>query len=162
MVRIVCRVVDVYAFRRTAGGVEFLMLHRAPPSRCGGTWQAVHGHIRTGEKAWQAALRELHEETGLRPLRFWQLQTVNTFYLADRDEILMCPGFAAEVEPTALPVLSDENTAFRWVVADEALRTFMWPGQRQAAREILEYLVAGAPAEALLRIDPDAPPGGRT
>jgi len=146
-------IIDCYVFRRRGDVVEFLMLLRTPESRIGGTWQAVHGKIEAGEKAWKAALREMKEETGLTPLRFWQLESVNTFYLADRDRILMCPAFAAEVAPDAEVVLCHEHTAQRWVTAEEVGKQFMWPGQRRAVREVLDLIIAGSPAEPFLRID---------
>src|SRR4051812_27171667 len=54
----------VYCFAvRTGGseGHEILQLRRAIGDFMGGTWQTVVGKIETGEKAWQAAARELRE-----------------------------------------------------------------------------------------------------
>ena len=39
------------------------------------------------------------------------------------------------------PTLNDEHTESRWVVAGEAERSFMWPGQVAAVREILMSLM---------------------
>jgi dATP pyrophosphohydrolase len=147
-----CNMVDVYAFRRVATGVEFLLLKRAPAIWLGGTWQAVHGKIEIGETAPQAALRELREETGLEPRRFWQLEFVNTFYAAEKDRILMCAGFAAEVAADAVIRLSDEHTEYRWELYEQALKCFMWPGQRRAIREIMAEIVTRGLAEPHLRI----------
>ena len=86
--------VQCHVVRRAyAGGHEFLQLRRAAGDFMGGTWQNIYGGIREGETAWQAAIRELHEETGLKPLEFYQLDTVNTFYLATDDCDLELPGF---------------------------------------------------------------------
>lgn len=146
-------IVDVYVFRRRADGVEFLLLRRAADAALGGTWQSVHGHIEPREPAWRAALRELQEETGLEPLRFWQIDFVNTFYVASRDAILMCPCFAAEAPPNAPVVLSAEHTEFAWLATEQALRRFMWPGQRRAVEEILSQIIAAGAAEPHLRIN---------
>jgi dATP pyrophosphohydrolase len=146
--------IDVYPFRRGETGVDFLLLKRAPAIWLGGTWQAVHGKIETGETAPQAALRELREETGLRPLGFWQLEFVNTFYVAKQDRILMCACFAAEVAADAVVRLSDEHTDYRWEPYEQALRSYMWPGQRRAIREIMEEIVTPGLAEPHLRISP--------
>ncbi|MGE3181114.1 MAG: NUDIX pyrophosphatase [Phycisphaerae bacterium] len=149
---IISSIIDCYVFRRAATTVEFLALRRASQSRLGGTWQAVHGKIETGEKAWETALRELREETGLRPIAFWQLEAVNTFYVAQQDQILMCPGFAAEVDANAKVTLCDEHVDYAWWPADEAHTKFMWPGQRTAIAEIVEVILPRGPAEAHLRI----------
>src|SRR5687767_11084664 len=75
--------VTCYVVRPTEAGVlrEFLQLRRAKGEFLAGAWGAIHGRIERGETAWQAALRELREESGLAPLEFYQLDTINQFYL---------------------------------------------------------------------------------
>src|SRR5258708_4951068 len=63
------------------GSHELLQLRRSPDDLLGGAWSTVRGKIEQGEKAWQAALRELREEAGISPLEFYQLDTVDIFYL---------------------------------------------------------------------------------
>lgn len=55
--------VVVYVMRRRKEDVQFLLLLRTPDR--GGFWQTVSGGLERGETAWQTALREVHEETGL-------------------------------------------------------------------------------------------------
>jgi len=160
MPRIVSNIVDVYVFRlrpappSDSPSCQVLQLLRAPALSVGGTWQSVHGGIEPGESAVAAALREMKEETGLTPIRFWQLEHVNTFFIARSDEIHLCPSFAAEVDFAASQALRicDEHTASRWLPIREAEPAFLWPGQRSAIREILEVIFAAAPAERLLRV----------
>ena len=152
MSEIVANIIDMYPFRRQGDAIEFLLLKRAPDSVIGNTWQSVHGKIEPGETAPQTALRELHEETGLSPLRFWQLECVNTFYVARIDRILMCPCFAAEIAADAAVILSDEHTDFRWEPPDRAIAIFMWPGQRRSVREVLEHIVTPSSSEPHLRV----------
>lgn len=152
MPKIVSSIVDVYVFRRCATCIEFLTLLRAPLQRLGGTWQSVHGKVEAGETAWQAALRELREETGLTPTGFWQIDFVNTFYVAESDLVLLCPCFAAEVSADAPVHLCSEHTASAWLGAEAALARMMWPGQRHALREILSEIIQPGLAEPHLRI----------
>jgi len=152
MPEIVSNVIDVYAFRRNGTQVEFLLLKRSQGRRLAKTWQAVHGRIEPGETAVQAALRELKEETALRPSGFWQLEFVNTFYLAAEDALLMCPCFAAEIDPATEIVLSDEHTAFRWEPSARAQEGYMWPGQRHAVHEIMAEIITPGLAEPHMRI----------
>lgn len=152
MPKIVSTVIDVYVFRRNGDRVDFLTLLRAPQTALGGTWQSVHGKIEPGETAWQAALRELGEETGLSPTGFWQIDFVNTFYVARSDQILMCPCFAAEVRADAAVGLSDEHVDFTWLPTDAACERFLWPGQREAVREIESEILGAGLAEPHLRI----------
>lgn len=149
---ILSRLVDVYVFRRGPAGVEFLQLHRRPGASIGGTWQSVHGGIEPGESATQAARRELREETGIDPLRLWQLEHVNTFFIAADDAIHLCPGFAAEVTADATVQIDDEHDAFRWVGAAQAVSSFLWPGQRTSVREILDTIVMPGEVERFMRL----------
>ncbi|MBK8914163.1 MAG: NUDIX domain-containing protein [Phycisphaerales bacterium] len=152
MSTVVARIIDVYVFRRDADAVRFLLLRRAPTLRLGGTWQSVHGRIEAGESAAGAALRELREETGLAPTRFWQLEFVNMFYVADSDEVHCCPTFAAEVAAGATVALSHEHTDHRWETAEDAKREMLWPGQRRAIEEIEALILGVAACEPHLRI----------
>lgn len=153
MPSICTNLVDVYVFRRTPTGVELLLLKRAPRQRLAGTWQAVHGKVESGETAWQTALRELREETGLKPRGFWQLECLNTFYMAATDNVMICPCFAAEAPSGAEVRLCNEHTDFRWAPIEQAIGELMWPGQRHAVRELVENILARSTAEPHLRID---------
>jgi 8-oxo-dGTP pyrophosphatase MutT (NUDIX family) len=154
--------IDIYLFRRTAatdnavaGNVEFLQLRRCAGALAG-SWQTIMGHAHAGETAVQTALRELREETAFAPpvlLNMWQLEELNTFFLASHDAIVMSPCFAAEVAPGSEPTLNDEHDALRWVKRDHAEGCFVWPGQRQAIAGICrDILAADAPMREALRI----------
>ena len=152
-------IIDVYVFRRghRSRGVEFLQLRRSSGTLAK-TWHPVMGHIEPGETATAAALRELAEETGYRPedglLGFWQLERVNTYFLARLDAVMMSPCFAAEADPNITPNLDEAHDQVRWVGHDHVDRTFMWPGQRQATGEILREVISpDSIASAVLRID---------
>ena len=166
-------IVDVYVFRRanakvagrvdadtpqrTAHGaaVEFLQLRRST-GPLAATWQTVMGHVNPGETAVQTALRELKEETGFTPpvlVGLWQLEELNSYFLASRDAIMLSPCFAAEVAPGAEPALNDEHDAHRWVKRDHAGRHFVWPGQRAAIEGICrDILAADSTVREILRI----------
>src|SRR4051794_14539518 len=112
---------------------EVLQLRRAPGDFMGGAWSIVRGRIEHGEKAWQAALRELREEAGLAPAagQFYQLDTVDTFYLAADDSVWHVPGFCAVVSRDVQVTLNEEHDGFRWVCRDRFAQDFMWPGERR-------------------------------
>ena len=152
MPRVACELVMVYLFRPADSGPEFLVLHRRPEDVASGTWQTIYGHIRPGETSWQTALREIREETGLRPVRFYQLDTVDTFCIAGEDVIHHCPCFAAEVGLGNEVCLNEEHAAFEWLPADQAAARYTWPGQRRAVREILNEIIRPGPAVAWLEI----------
>lgn len=132
---------------------QFLQLRRATGQYMGATWQLVSGRIERGETAWQAALRELREETGLIPREFYQLDTVSTFYLAEQDCIVHSPMFCAIVAADAKVRLDAEHSGFRWVSRRQIRSLIMWPGERAAVDELCRQILDDGPAKMHLRIE---------
>ena len=93
--------VDLYVLRGAGPSLECLTLRRAAGGRCPGSWETVHGHIEPGEQPAEAAQRELREETGLAPLRLYNLSRVELFYQHRQDEVALVPVFVAFVAPEA-------------------------------------------------------------
>ena len=150
MPQVTVRVVDVYAYRLVEGRApEFLLMRRAPDVVYAGTWRMVGGKIRPGEAAWQAALREVREETGHVPVHFWALPSVNVFYEWQPDRVNLAPAFAAELQ--ADPVLDDEHDAFEWVAPAVAVSRLQWPEQQRLLQLAAHLLAAGIPRA--LKID---------
>jgi len=162
--------VEVYPFRRRRGRVEFLLLRRSGQRTLPGVWQPVTGGIERGETAWRAAAREVIEETGLRPLRWWALEHVTVFYKPDRDVVFALPMFAAEVAWTDTVVLSHEHDRYAFVGAAAAARRVLWAAQRRGFAAVREEVLAGGAGAAAreitarvagLRLDPPARPARR-
>lgn len=132
---------------------KFLILKRAPDEKIyPGLWQFVSGAIETGEKAVDAALRELHEETGFVPEAFWNVPFVNSFYDHLQDAVHLSPVFAAEVKQVQDPKLSFEHETWEWLEFPEALERLAWPGQRAALKVVLEHIVGGTEASVRTRL----------
>ena len=150
--RSVVRVVDVYPYRLNAAGVEFLLLRRSVGRLYAGEWRVVGGKIEAGEAAWQAARRELAEETGQRPSRAWTVPSVNAFYEWQTDRLNLIPAFAAELP--ADPVLDGEHDAFVWLTPAAAEARLRWPEQRRLLRLVADLLIGDAlPPELILPLD---------
>ncbi len=149
--------IAVYVYRKTPGGPEFLQLLRAPgQGDYGGIWSIVYGGIKSGETAVEAALRELREETGLKPAAFHQVEFLEMFYHRGRDRVNVLPVFAAAAPRNHKVVLNDEHTDFRWVPSADVEKSFLWRVQRQAIAIITEDIIsARSLALNLLKIDAD-------
>ena len=111
--------IEAHIFRKKKNGIEFLLLKRGEKEIYGGLWQMVSGKIRKGEKAYNAALREIKEETGLKPKRFWVTPNVNPFYSQEKNYISLIPVFAAEVEENSKIIICKEHTEFKWIKPEE-------------------------------------------
>ncbi len=142
------RVIDVYPYRRVVSGIEFLLLRRARDRVYAGQWRMVGGKVEEGEAAWQAALRELREETGQHPVQAWAVPSVNAFYEWQHDRLRLIPVFAAEL--AADPVLDDEHDDFCWLSAAEAVEKLLWPEQQRLVALVASMLDAEIPPELVL------------
>ena len=134
-------VVDTYVFRKIQNGYKFLMLKRAKTKIYEHLWQGVSGKIEKGETAWQAAVRELKEETGLTPKRMFIADHVSTFYEENGDLINLVPVFGIETETKRI-TLSSEHSEYKWMDFEDAERTLAWNGQKKGIRTVYEMLIS--------------------
>jgi dATP pyrophosphohydrolase len=144
----------VFIARPTANGRhEFLQMRRRGDEPLAGTWQTVRGSIEAGETASHAAIRELREETAVRPVEFYRLGTVETFYDLHTDAIWHSAAFFALLVADANVKLNDEHDGVRWIDEAELDRHFMWPSERPLLEEIRRDLLREGLSKAYLRID---------
>ena len=115
--------------------LQVLIMERADRA---GFWQSVTGSVEGDETPMQAAIREVHEETGLDALQYhlqdWQVSNVYEIYPHWRHRY--APGVTENREhlfgltlPSALPVklAPDEHVRYEWVDWREAARrVFSW------------------------------------
>jgi dihydroneopterin triphosphate diphosphatase len=133
--------IEAHIFRIVNDRMEFLLLKRAENEKYPGIWQMVTGSIEDNEKAFEAALREINEETSLTPLNFWVVPNINSFYWTEKDVISTIPVFAALVQPDAKVLISEEHCMFKWVEKNEALCLLAWPGQHKSVEIIHDYFM---------------------
>lgn len=150
MPQTVIRVIDVYPYRLRDGAPQFLLFRRAPSVDYEGQWRMVGGRIDDEETAWQAALRELREETGREPTHFWTVPSINRFYEWQHDRINLIPAFAAELD--ADPVLNHEHDDFAWLDVDTAVSRLLWPEQRRLVQLTARMLRRGLPPELVVEL----------
>jgi len=145
--------VDVYVLRPGPTGLETLILRRSGAGRCPGSWEVVHGSIEAGEVPAAAAQREMREETGLVPERFYNLSRVESFYRHAADEIGFIPVIAAFVGDQVVR-LSGEHDRFEWLPVPSAQGRLAWPRERRALEDIQVMLARGdaGPLEDVLRV----------
>lgn len=128
------KLIDVYAYRIIDKKPEFLLFLRSSKKIYAHQWRMIGGKVEGGEKYWEAALRELKEETGLIPQNFWTIPSINSFYEAKSDQIHLIPAFAVQLNSDDIPQLDDEHTEYRWISIEELDSYLSWPEQKRLIR----------------------------
>ena len=142
--------IEVYVFRRSARRVEIRCLKRSARKRLSGVWQPVTGSLLRGEDPLAGAAREVLEETGLTPRRWWALEGVGIYFDPAAGRARVMAMFAAEVGAGDRVKVSREHTDFAFLGAAAAGRRFLWEAQRGGLESVRrEVLRGGALARAL-------------
>lgn len=140
---ILSSLVEVVVFRFAGDRPEYLLLQRAAREKLyPSLWQVVTGGVVGEERAQDAALRELREETGLVPSLFWCAPVTDVFYDVRNNAMQLAPVFAAQVGALSVVRLSREHQAFLWLPLQDAVQRLVWPGQRNAL-EVVHRLIGG-------------------
>ncbi len=130
------RTVSVAVLRGHGPETQVLLMRRKPER--GGFWQIVTGRVEAGETPQQAAIRELHEETGLHA-EVMDLGYRHSFALGE----IVPPKLAEESAfCVRLPVgasirLGAEHDASEWVDVPTAMARLPFKGLREAVRRAL-------------------------
>jgi dATP pyrophosphohydrolase len=115
--------------------MQILLLERSDKP---GYWQSVTGSLETGESLYDAAIREVREETGLDARRYllsdWQMQSTYEIYPHWRHRY--APGVTHNVEhvfglelpePLSVNLAQEEHVRYEWVDWRDAIpRVFSW------------------------------------
>ena len=122
------RVIDCHIAIRSDQGIRYLILKRSTNVKYPDHWQCVTGKINDSERPYHAAIREVVEETGLKPERLWTVDTVNFFYEHTTDEINIVPVFGMLVNNDTI-TLSHEHSEYCWCTIDKATSMLVWNKQ---------------------------------
>lgn len=136
---VLSNIVEAHVFRIENDDLKFLMLKRKADETYPNLWQMVSGAIEGTEIAYETAIREIVEETGITINKLWVVPNVNSFYSPERNKIFMIPVFAAKTEDINIK-LSNEHSEYKWVAKEEALKLLAWPGQRKSVEIIYDYV----------------------
>lgn len=134
------KVIDVYPYSLQENKIKFLLFKRNKAKIYAGQWRMVGGKILATETAWQAGLRELFEETGLKPQLYWSIPSLNHFYEPKSDQILWIPAFAAQISENESILLNEEHESFKWFDLEEIPNLHLWPEQERLI-QLLAHLV---------------------
>ena len=139
MTEVLVRVIDAYVYSYESNKLSFLLLKRSRTKIYEYLWQGVAGKIEKNELAWQAALRELKEETGLTAQRMFVADYVSKFYEKHGDRINLVPVFGIEVKNKKVS-LSEEHCNFKWLSFKKAHAKLTWNGQKKGLKAVHSML----------------------
>jgi dihydroneopterin triphosphate diphosphatase len=123
---------------------KYLVIRRMP-GYLGDTWQMISGKVEAGETGWQAALREIEEETGLIPDRFYSADTLEMFYEVSQNCINLVPVFVGIIDGERAIRLSGEHSEYQWITVEEANGYLPFQHQKDTLRMIEACFVKGEP-----------------
>jgi dATP pyrophosphohydrolase len=126
---------------------QFLLLKRNTTLE--GSWCYVAGKIKEGEKAWQTALRDIQEETGLIPAKCYSADTYEQFYDIEANAFWIAPVFVAFINASSTVNLNHEHSEYCWLSLNDAIKKASFPGYENTFRHIYNHFLIKEPPKWL-------------
>jgi len=136
-------------------GLQVLVLRRTLPP-LDGVWSLVTGHVDEGETGWEAARREVIEETGLTPEALYSANFCDQWYNHHANVIEVVPIFVAYVHAEGVVSMNHEHSELRWVPVDDAIDHIPFHGHKTALEHIRHTFIENAPP-SWMRVKTDRP-----
>lgn len=149
-------VFDVWVFRRTSSGIEYLLLHTslAKANRYfngGRFWQIPSNVVEDAENVVNAIVRCL-SRFGLQASAVWAAEHAYTIYNRRFDTIQIISVFAAEVSADVVELEPEEHSDYRWCAYDQALSLVHYRGLKDGLRSTYEYVTGVSVSAPELRL----------
>ncbi|MBN8236396.1 NUDIX domain-containing protein [Halobacillus kuroshimensis] len=143
-----CTGVAAVLIKRTDSDYKVLLLKR-DTSVLRDVWCYIGGGIEEGEKAWEAALREIKEETGITDLSLYSSNQFDQIYSPKENYIYIAPVFVGYVDESHKVNLNYEHSDYKWVSFKEAFDTVSIPGNEEVLLSIEKHFVNRPPLHYL-------------
>ncbi|MEK3887738.1 NUDIX hydrolase [Bacillus sp. FSL K6-3431] len=143
-----CTGIAIVLLKKIENEYKVLLLKRAT-SVLRGVWCYIGGCIEEGEKAWESALREIKEETGITKVLLYTSNKFDQIYSPKENYIYVAPVFVGYVEEQQDVKLNYEHRDHQWLSFDEAIETVSLPGNDEVLMSIEKHFVMRKPPEFL-------------
>ena len=147
-------VFDVWTFRQTSRGVEYLLLQTSDLKaeryfNHGRFWQIPSGVFLDGEMV-PAAVDRVLLPYGLQPSAIWAAEHAYTIYNRRFHEVEIITVYAAHVAGDDPQLNPTEHSAFCWLPYETALATVHYRGLKDGLTSVRDYVTGpAAPAPEL-------------
>ncbi|MEI2664203.1 NUDIX hydrolase [Rossellomorea sp. LJF3] len=148
-VSIRCTGVAVVLLKKEDDQHKVLLVKRAE-SVLKDEWCYIGGGIEEGEKAWEAAYREVEEETGITNLSLYSANTFDRIYSIEGNYIYIAPVFVGFVADDQEVVLNEEHSDYRWLSFEDAMGIVSFPGNEEVLSFIEKHFVKKEAPDYLL------------
>lgn len=143
-----CTGVATVLLKKIENEYKVLLLKRATPV-LKDVWCYVGGSIEKGEEAWEAALREIKEETGITNVKLYTSNKFDQIYSYKENFIYVAPVFVGYVEDQQDVTINDEHSEYKWLSIEEAIYTVSLPGNDEVLLTVKNHFVSKKPLEYL-------------
>lgn len=143
-----CTGVATVLLKRIENEYKVLLLKRAT-AVLRDVWCYIGGGIEKDESAWEAALREIKEETGIEKVTLYTSNKFDQIYSPQENYIYIAPVFVGFVEDQQVVQLNYEHSDYQWLPFDRAIETVSLPGNDEVLRSIEKHFVMRKPPKYL-------------
>lgn len=143
-----CKGISVVLLKRIDNEYKVLLLKRAT-SVLRDVWCYIGGSIEEGESAWQSALREIKEETGITKVSLYTSNKFEKFYSHHENYVYIAPVFVGYVGEEEEVIINYEHSEYQWLSIKEAIEHVALPGNDEVLTFINKHFVKKQPIEAL-------------
>ena len=143
-VNLAANIFDVWAFRKTADGVRFLLLYTSAEKanrhfNGGRFWQIPSGFVADGETITDAIARVLGRH-GLSANAIWAGEHAYTIYNRRFAEMQIIGVYAADVPDAPVQLDPAEHSEHAWLSFDDCLERVHYRGLKDGLRSVHEYV----------------------
>jgi hypothetical protein len=150
-------VFDVWTFRRTGTGIEYLLLHTSQEKADrwfnGGRFWQIPSHWIGATERVPDAVRRLLRGFGLEPAMIWAAEHTYTIYNRRFEKMQLISVYAAEAMAGEIRLDPVEHAEYRWCSFDEARRLVNFRGLKEGLASVREFVTERATPLPELRVD---------
>jgi dATP pyrophosphohydrolase len=143
-----CRGVAAVLLKKIDNDYKVLLMKR-DTSILRNAWCYIGGSIEREEKALEAALREIQEETGITKVSLYTSNKFDQFYSSTEEYIYIAPVFVGYVDDKQDVILNYEHREYKWMTFNEAKEKTTLPGNDEVLEFIEKHFVKSTPTEWL-------------